>query len=132
MAGPWETLWQVLLSLLVLLGDLAWFLLRVSPVLAWLAWALWGIDWRKTWPVLARGGWVPLVLLVVLIALVWSQLLPQQGPAAPNFWWRLGAVSLLAAATLFCGWLQGVFGWTPAEVELEPPDAPAGHEHGHP
>ncbi|HEV3255736.1 MAG TPA: hypothetical protein VG013_02530 [Gemmataceae bacterium] len=131
MAGPWETLGQVLLSVLILLGDLVWFLLQWSLVIAWLAWALWGVNWRKTWPVLARGGWAPLVLLVVFIALAWSQILPEAWYGVPNFWWQLGAVSLLAAATLFCGWLQDVLGWTPAEVELEPPAVPDAHEHGH-
>jgi len=130
MGGPWETLLQLVQNLGSLLGDLVLFLLHWSLVIAWLAWALWGINWRQTWPVLARGGWLPLVLMVVLIALVWSQILQDQWPGVPNFWWQLGAVSLLAAATLFCGWLQEVLGWSPAEVEIEPA-APAGHEHGH-
>jgi hypothetical protein len=78
---------------------------------------------------------VPLVLILVVSALVWSQLAPSDCSClgfitVPNFWWQLGGVGLLAAVTLFCGWLQGVFGWTPAEVELEPP-MPAGHGHGH-
>jgi hypothetical protein len=30
---------------------------------------------------------------------------------------------------LFLGWLQGYFGWTPAEVPVEPPHAQ--DEHGH-
>ena len=47
-----------------------------------------------------------------------------------NFWWQLGEVSLLAAVTLLCGWLQGVFGWTPAEISLEPP-APDADVHGY-
>jgi hypothetical protein len=38
----------------------------------------------------------------------------------------------VALLTLFCGWLQGVLGWTPPEIELEPPAAPVGHhDHGH-
>jgi hypothetical protein len=47
----------------------------------------------------------------------------------PNFLWQLGAVGALAAIALFCGWLQGYFGWTPEEVSVEP--APAAHGHGH-
>ena len=75
---------------------------------------------------------------VLLAALVQSRMSPTQGSLlgiipVSNFWWHLGAVSLLAAATLLCGWLQGVFGWTPADVEIETP-APQqdhGHEAGH-
>jgi len=45
--------------------------------------------------------------------------------------WQLGGVGLLVAVTLLCGWLQGVFGWTPAEINLEPvEEAGAGHEAG--
>ena len=28
-----------------------------------------------------------------------------------NFWWQLAAVSLAVLLALFCGWVQGVFGW---------------------
>jgi len=78
---------------------------------------------------------VPLLLLAVAGAMAWSQLAPSSctclgSVSVPNFWWQLGGVGLLVAVTLFCGWLQGVFNWTPAEIELEP-SAPAGHEHGH-
>jgi hypothetical protein len=131
--------WQGLLEqLAVLLGKilekliqdaLAWSLLIV-----WLAWSLWGINWKKVWPVLAGGAWVPLVLVMVLAALVWSQMFPGECEflglwVIPNFWWQLGDVCLIVAATFFCGWLQGVLGWQPVEVNLEPP-APTGHGHG--
>jgi hypothetical protein len=123
--------WQGLLEqLLVLLGKilekliqdaLAW-----SLVIVWLAVSLWGINWRKVWPVLAQGAWVPLVLVMVLAALVWSQITPGELQFLglwwiPNFWWQLAGVGLIVAATLFCGWLQGILGWQPAEIELEPP-----------
>jgi hypothetical protein len=87
------------------------------------------VNWKKTWSVLAQGAWAPVVLLMVVGALVWSQISPTT--AGPNFWWQLGWVSVLAAVTLFCGWLQGVFGWTPAEINLDPPAAGHGHDHGH-
>jgi len=93
----------------------------------WCAWWLFCVDWTKAWPVLAKGGWAVCVLMAFLAALVWSALFPHR----PNFWWQLGAVSLLAAAALVCGWLQGVLGWTPAEVTFDPPaDAHDGHGHG--
>jgi hypothetical protein len=44
----------------------------------------------------------------------------------PNGWWQFGAVCTLAALALFCGWLQGYFGWTPQEISVEPPP-----EHDH-
>ena len=106
-----------------------------SLLLAWVAWWTFAVDWKKTWKVLAQGAWVPLVLLAVTGAFVWSRIEPGKWNllnvvAVPNFWWQLLAVGLLVGLTLFCGWLQGVFGWTPAEVSLEPP-ATAGHDPHH-
>jgi hypothetical protein len=123
----WQSFWQIMVSV----GEFVVELLRLgvhwSLLIAWLAWWLWGVNWKKLWPVLSGGAWVPLVLLMVLGALAWSRISPTE---YANFWWQLGAIGLLAAATFFCGWLQGVFGWTPAEINLEPP-APSAHGHAH-
>jgi hypothetical protein len=111
---------------------LNWLLL-----IPWLAWWLWGVNWKNVWPVLAEGAWLPVLLIMIVTALVWSEIAPSDCGCLgfvtiPNFWWQLGGVGLLAAVTLLCGWLQTVFGWSPAEVSLEPTMAPAlEHEHGH-
>jgi hypothetical protein len=47
----------------------------------------------------------------------------------PNFWWQLGYVSMLAATSLICGWLQSVFHWTPHEIHFDPPARGHGHAH---
>jgi hypothetical protein len=106
-------------------------------LLGWLAWWLWGVNWKQAWLVLGQGAWLPLLLLLITTALVWSQLAPSDCTClgfvtVPNFWWQLGGVGLLLAVTLFCGWLQRVFGWGPAEINLDPPEASsAQHGHGH-
>jgi hypothetical protein len=133
----WDNLVQLVTSLGYLAVDLAQLALQWSLLIVWVAWWLWGVNWRRTWPVLARGAWLPLLLLMIVGALVWSRLAPSDCNClgfvtVPNFWWQLGAVGLLAALTLFCGWVQGYFGWTPAELDLEPPGQ-IGHgaHHGH-
>jgi hypothetical protein len=115
---------------LVQLG-LAWSLLLV-----WIAWWLWAVNWKKAWKVLAEGGWMPLVLISVMASVVWSHVSPTDWHIlptlfVPNFWWHLGAVCLLVGSALFCGWVQGYFGWTPAEIDLEPPAPAADASHGH-
>jgi hypothetical protein len=111
-----------------------WHWLLLIP---WVAWWLWGVNRKQTWAVLAQGAWLPVLLLMIVSALVWAEIRPSECTClgfvtVPNFWWQLGGVSLLVAVTLLCGWLQGVYGWTPAEISLEPPEAPAmEHEHGH-
>lgn len=96
-----------------------------SLLIVWLAWSLFGINWKKAWPVLAQGAWAPLGLALVLVAMAWSQMTP----AAPHFWWKLAKIGFVVAASFFCGWVQGYFGWQPAEVNLEPL-APAANGHG--
>jgi hypothetical protein len=119
------------------LGALAWVLLgwlvQWWIVVAWFAWWLWGVDWTRVWPVLARGGWVVVLLLVVVAALAWSEIAPRESEetglfALSNFWWHLAAASAIVALTLFCGWLQAMFRWEPEPTALdEPADA-----HGEP
>jgi hypothetical protein len=116
-----------LIALLVQLLALAahWVLLIV-----WVAWWLRAVNWQKVWPVLRSGGWAPLVLLMLVVALAWSCLQPVPSDSLlPNFWWQFGYVILLVAVALFCGWLQGVLDWAPAELSLEPPAL--GHDNGH-
>jgi hypothetical protein len=116
----------------------------------WLGWvlglALWVIfwlgtvNWRKAWPILAHGGWAPVLLLALMSAMVWSRLDTRSWDrlsfvVIPPFWWQLIGVAILVALALICGWLQVFLGWTPPEIAVEPPPADHGHHahdlHGH-
>ena len=130
------TFWQLVIDLGKLLVEILALALNWSLLLAWFGWWLFGVNWKKLWHALAMGAWVPLVLLMVLSALVWSRLDPTDCEClgfvtVPNFWWHLGGVSLLVAVTFFCGWVQGVCCWEPAEVNLEPPAHAPHHAHAH-
>ena len=35
-----------------------------------------------------------------------------------SFWWKLGAVWIILGLTCFCGWLQGVWNYTPPEISV--------------
>ncbi len=118
-------------QLIVILGRLLWelggFALAWSLLIAWIAWWLWGVNWERAWPALAQGAWIPVVLLTITSALVWSHIAPGEWSClgiftVPNFLWQLGGVGALVGLALFCGWLQGVLNWAPAEVNLEPPE----------
>ncbi len=123
--------WYLLRDFLSLLWTIV---LPLLPVGLWMAYWLWAVNWKKTWPVLRMGAWLPVVLLILVSAGVWSRIAP--GPCTclkfvtiPNFWWQLGIVSTLAALALFCGWLQGYKNWAPAELAVV--DPPEGDDHGH-
>jgi hypothetical protein len=131
----WDKLVQIVVLFFGILEDLGRFGLYWLLLIVWVAWWLWAVNWQRVWPVLARGAWLPGVLLLVIAALAWSRIAPSDCSClgfvtVSNFWWQLGAVGLLAAVTLFCGWLQDYFGWTPPEIELDPA-VEEGHGHGH-
>jgi hypothetical protein len=113
-------------------------LLALLPTVLWCAFWLWAVNWKTTWKVLAQGGWVPLLLLLVMAAAAWSRVAPASISfldlfLIPSFWWQLGVVLLWTGLAMFCGWLQGYLHLTPYQVEIEPQPAAHGHggDHGH-
>lgn len=98
-------------------------------------WCLWAVNWRKAWPVLAVGGWLPLLLVAWATAYFWAKITPRSitflGVTIGNYSWQLLAVCFLTGLGLFCGWLQGVYGWEPETVNLDPPADHGHHDHGH-
>lgn len=127
------TLWQIASGLGQLVAELWQFGSGWALLILWIVWWLAAVNWQKLWPALGKGAWVPLALLTIVAALVWSRIDPDGcGCGLPVFWWHLGAVSGLIALALICGWLQGLFHWTPAEISLDPPAHHGhGHDHGH-
>ena len=131
-----HTLHSLVVNLGTLIGQLFSLALAWSLLLIWTAWWLWGVNWSKMGEALRRGAWAPVVLLLLVAALVWSRIVPGPqrvlGMNIANFWWQLGAVGLLAAYTLFLGWLQGILGWAPTPIDLEPPHIGTDIQHpGH-
>ncbi len=130
-----DTIGQLLLTLLTLVRQLASLGFLWLLWIVWGAWCLWGVNWHRTRNFLVKGAWMPAVLLLLLIAIVWSRLQRSScdciGVTIGNFWWQLGYVSMLAAIAMFCGWLQSVLHWTPHEINLDPPAHGHGHGHDH-
>jgi hypothetical protein len=112
----------------VLLGLLPWAL--------WCAWWLGAVNWRKAWPMLAEGGWMPVVLLMLVASFAWAMIDARPFDflgfvVVANGWWQLGYICTLAVAALICGLLQGYFSWTPPEISVEPPPVEHIHHDGH-
>jgi hypothetical protein len=128
----WTHLVDLFWTLFQLVVLLLWFALLGAPIILWVAWWLWAVDWPKFWPTLAEGAWAVLVLLALVVAMALTFLIPGSqtvaGVDVPSPWWQLGAVSVAVAVMFLCGWLQGVLGWYPPEPQ---PGPAAGHGHGH-
>ena len=112
------------------------WLSELIAVLLWMAFWLFAINWKKMWAVLAAGAWLPLVLLGLMSAVVWSRISPTPCSCLgfvtlPNMLWQLGAVTGLIGLALFSGWLQEQLGYAPHETSVEPAPAGHGHHHGH-
>ena len=132
------TFWQLLT---VLFSTFAALFVKLASLgfhwIVWIVWAsvcLWAINWKKARHVLSIGGWAPAILMMLLIAIVWSRLDVRAGPSflpLPNFWWQLVYVVSLGCLAMFCGWLQTVFHWTPHDINLNPPAHAPGGDHGH-
>jgi ABC-type nickel/cobalt efflux system permease component RcnA len=99
-------------------------ILIATPVL-WVVVCLFAVNWRKAWPALKEGAWVPLVLVTVLMAVVWSQIWPS---GVANFWLQLVILAAFVGLGLFTGWVQDRYSWTQSEVPVEP--VVHGHSHG--
>ncbi len=107
-------LWNLLVQL-ILLG------LQYLLLVGYIAVTLLAINWKRTWPILAQGAWAPLVLIILISAQAWTFLEPSYG-----YWWHLGGVVLLVGGAMFNGWLQGILGWTPADLNFDPPESEEG------
>ena len=127
-------LWQALVQFGQAFGELIVQLAALGAhwilLIVWVAWWLLGVNWQRAWPALRHGGWAPVALLTLIVAVVWSRIQPVDAEfPIPNFVWQLGYMLVLVAFALFCGWLQGVLRWAPPEISLEPPAH--GGNHGH-
>src|SRR6202008_3545525 len=97
--------WSLLLQLFSILGQLLAPLIQSAVswllLLVWLAWWLWAVNWKKVWPVLAQGGWLVVVLLMIIAALPWSEIAPDSGylfgglVVSSAFWRHLIVVAIL-------------------------------------
>lgn len=119
------------------LYDLARILMRLSPLIAFVAWCLLAVNWRRAWPVLGNGGWVPLVLIGGMAAAVWAFVFPTPHIlfghiTVPNGLWQLAAVAVLMCVALLCGWLQTRLGWYPPDISFTPPAPMPLHGHDEP
>lgn len=142
MVDIFSTLVQLVVTLGTLVVEIGALALQNALWIAWIAWWLGGVNWKKAWPMLAQGGWAVVVLLTVLGALVWSAIAPSSVTILGlfplgNFWWQLGACTLLTLLALFCGYVQGAMHWAPMEISFDPPahghhgHHGHGHDHGH-
>lgn len=132
-------LWDRVLDLFVVSGDLFVYLVQLiapwTPLLAWIAFWLFAVNWVKLRDVMVRGGFVGVVLIGLVWALVWGTVSPVDqhemlGLAVGNYVGKMMYVTVLLCIMFLCGSLQ-LAGFLPACCRFTEEETPAAEDHPH-
>lgn len=128
--GVWDQLSALVLALAGLTVALIQALLPWTPLLAWIAFWLLAVNWRKLYPILMRGGLVGVILTALMAILVWSSLAEPEGGfhyllglKVNNIYGKLVYVTGLAVIAALCGTVQ-LSGSCDALCRFEEPSPP--------
>lgn len=134
----WGSLVQVFWAVWDLLATLGALVLPLLPLIAWVAFWLFAVNWTKLRRVLLDGGWVGAVLIGLVAVLAWGMIAPPAGGAhhmlglsLSNFVGKTVYVTILFCIALLCGSVQLAGFYTPREEEpADEEHAPAVAHHG--
>jgi hypothetical protein len=126
------------LDLLAALGTLLWALFHAlvpwTPLLAWIAFWLFAVDWVRLREIQLRGGVIGLVLIALIAILVWGVAAPPEsgrhsllGLHVSNFFGKAIYVTALIVIMQLCGAVQ-LSGCCGSLIHL---DVPIGGEGDH-
>lgn len=113
-----------------------WLVLPLTPLVLWVAFWLFGVNWVKLRSVLLSGGAIGVLLIMFMAILTWGAIAPPEsgrhaivGLSLSNFVGKTVYVTALAVIALLCGSVQlaGLCG-SLGEFDDEPTDAV---EHSH-
>lgn len=122
--------WELTVALLFLI--VPW-----TPLLGYVAFWLFAVDWVKLRPVLVRGGWIAILLIDFAAVLIWGLIAPPPtgyhyllGLTVTNFVGKFTYVAALTVIMLLSGSAQlaGLCGTWAAFPE---PASDDGHGHDH-
>ena len=122
--------WHLVISILQLV--LPW-----TPLISWLAFWLYAVNWVKLREVLAQGGWIGVLAIGFMMVLIWGVIAPPAtgahylfGLTLSNFVGKTVYVTTLLTIMFLCGSVQlsGACGnW----ATFPEPAADDDHGHGH-
>lgn len=134
-----SSLVNVLSALLDVVVNLMRVVLPWLPLLGWIGYWAFCVNWVKAFPILRKGGMIGVLLLMLAAVLVWGAVAPPEGGkhymvglAVSNFAGKFIYVTMLTCIALLCGsaQLSGAFGKL-GEFPEEPAEDDHGHGHGH-
>jgi hypothetical protein len=108
-----DSLWNVIVAVALLVWALLLFLAPWTPLLAWIAFWLFAVNWRQLSPILMKGGWIGVLLIAWTAILVWSSVsVPADGYHSlyglqvSNVVGKTVYVTSLVVIALLCGSVQ--------------------------
>jgi len=108
-----ESLQNLLLALVQVLGALAQAIAPWWPLIAWVAFWTFAVNWVKFRAVLLSRGFIGVLLIAVMTVLVWGIVAPPEGGShhllgltVSNFVGKLVYVTSLLVIALLCGSVQ--------------------------
>lgn len=129
------SLWNVIVAVFSLLIVLLQTLIPWTPLIAWVAFWLFAVNWRQLYPVLAKGGMIAVLLIGLMAVLVWSMIAPDPaehvlfGLHVSNAVGKIVYVTGLIVIAFLCGSVQLTGCCGNLYRFEEPQPAPAEHHH---
>lgn len=126
---------NVFFSLLDVVVNLARLIMPWLPLLGWIGFWSFAVNWARALPVLRRGGFIGVLLLMFVAVLVWGAIAPPadgthflMGLKVSNHAGKFIYVTMLTCIALLCGsaQLSGAFGRLG-----QFPEEPAEDDHSH-
>lgn len=134
--GLLESLVQLVTAVWGVLVAMVMLVLPWSPLIAWIAFWLFAVNWGKFRAVLLQGAWVGVVLLGLVTVLVWGTVAPPAdgshymfGLTLTNYVGKTVYVTTLFCMMFLCGSVQ-LAGFCPGCCRFEEDDEPA-DDHAH-
>lgn len=125
--------WQLVISVAALI--LPW-----TPLIGWLAFWLFAVNWVKLRSVMLQGAWIAVLFFGFMAILIWGVIAPPDdgyhylfGLTLSNFVGKTVYVTALITIMFLCGSVQlsGACGSWAMFPEPEPEAPHHGHGHGH-
>ncbi len=108
-----QSIWNVVVAVAQLLVELVQFIAPWTPLLAWIAFWLLAVNWRVLTPIIAKGGWVGVLLTMFMTILVWGLIAEPvdgvhhlYGLRVSNFYGKGIYVTSLFTIAALCGTVQ--------------------------
>lgn len=107
------SIWNVVVAVANLLVELVLFVAPWVPLLAWIAFWLFAVNWKKLYPILPNGGIIGVILTGLMAILVWSVIAEPVGGVhhlyglkVTNVYGKLMYVTSLFVIAALCGSVQ--------------------------